>query len=104
MIDESVRETDVVARYGGEEFLVIMPETDLDGATRFSDRLRARIAKEMPLTVSGGVAEALEGDSHESLLARADAALYGAKSAGRNCVFRHTGDGAEIVIAEATVT
>ena len=41
MIDESVRETDVVARYGGEEFLVIMPETDLDGACRFSDRLRA---------------------------------------------------------------
>ena len=33
MIDESVRETDVVARYGGEEFLVIMPETDLEGAT-----------------------------------------------------------------------
>ena len=55
----------------------------------------------MPLTVSGGVAEALDGDSHESLLARADAALYGAKSAGRNCIFRHTGDGAELVAAEA---
>ena len=104
MIDESVRETDVVARYGGEEFLVIMPETDLDGATRFADRLRVRIAKEMPLTVSGGVAEALDGDSHESLLARADAALYGAKAAGRNCVFRHTGDGAELVAAEAEAT
>ena len=101
MIDESVRETDVVARYGGEEFLVIMPETDLDGATRFAERLRGRIANDMPLTVSGGVAEALDGDSHESLLARADAALYGAKSAGRNCIFRHTGDGAEMVAAEA---
>ncbi len=58
----------------------------------------------MPLTVSGGVAEALDGDSHESLLARADAALYGAKAAGRNCVFRHTGDGAELVAAEAVAT
>ena len=100
MIDESVRETDVVARYGGEEFLVIMPETDLDGAALFADRLRGRIAKEMPLTVSGGVAEALDGDSHESLVARADAAMYGAKSAGRNCVFRHTGEGAEMVTPE----
>jgi len=101
MIDESARETDVVARYGGEEFLVIMPETDLEGAALFADRLRDRIAKEMPITVSGGVAEALDGDSHESLLARADVALYGAKSAGRNCIFRHTGDGAELVAAEA---
>jgi diguanylate cyclase (GGDEF)-like protein len=104
LIDESIRETDVVARYGGEEFLVIMPETDLDGSARFADRLRATIAKEMPLTVSGGVAEALDGDSNESLLARADAALYGAKAAGRNCVFRHTGDGADMVPAEAAVS
>jgi diguanylate cyclase (GGDEF)-like protein len=99
-IDESVRETDVVARYGGEEFLVIIPETDLEGAARFADRLRERIAKEMPISVSGGVAEALDGDTHESLLARADAALYGAKAAGRNCIFRHTGDGAELVASE----
>lgn len=101
MIDELARETDVVARYGGEEFLVVMPETDLDGAVRFAERLRGLIAKDMPLTVSGGVAEALDGDSHESLLARADVALYGAKSAGRNCIFRHTGDGAEMVPTEA---
>jgi len=96
MIDESVRETDVVARYGGEEFLVVMPETDLEGAIKFADRLRARIAEGMPLTVSGGVAEALDGDSRDSLIARADAALYAAKSAGRNCIFSHTGDGAEM--------
>ena len=46
------------------------------------------------------IAEALDGDSHESLVGRADAALYGAKSAGRNCVFRHNGDGAELVTPE----
>lgn len=101
LIDEAVRETDVVARYGGEEFIVVMPETDLDGGACFAERLRAKIAAEMPLTVSGGVAEALDGDSHESLLARADAALYAAKSAGRNCVFRHTGGDAAIMPATA---
>ena len=103
MIDDSVRETDVVARYGGEEFIVIMPETDLTGGTTFAERLRTRIAGEMPLTVSGGVAEALDGDSHESLIARADAALYSAKTAGRNCVFRHTGGSAEMASMAVTV-
>jgi diguanylate cyclase len=103
LIDESARETDVVARYGGEEFLVVMPETDLVGAANFADRLRMRIADEMPLTISGGVAEALDGDSRESLVARADAALYSAKSAGRNCIFSHTGDGAEMVTAAVRV-
>ncbi len=103
LMDETVRETDVVARYGGEEFMVIMPETDLIGAATFADRLRAIIGKEMPLTISGGVAEALDGDTQESLFARADAALYGAKAAGRNCVFRHNGDGAEMVDPEIAV-
>jgi diguanylate cyclase len=103
LIDESARETDVVARYGGEEFLVVMPETDLAGAASFSDRLRMQIAEAMPLTISGGVAEALDGDSAESLIARADAALYAAKSAGRNCIFSHTGDVAELVTAAVAV-
>jgi diguanylate cyclase (GGDEF)-like protein len=103
LIDETVRETDVVARYGGEEFLVVMPETDLTGAAAFADRLRMRIANDMPLTVSGGVAEALDGDTGESMIARADSALYSAKSAGRNCVYSHSGDGAEAVTAEVPV-
>jgi diguanylate cyclase (GGDEF)-like protein len=103
LIDESVRESDVVARYGGEEFLVVMPETDLAGAATFADRLRARIANDMPLTVSGGVAEALDGDTAESIIARADAALYSAKSAGRNCIFSHSGDGSKAVTAEVPV-
>jgi diguanylate cyclase (GGDEF)-like protein len=97
LLDESVRETDMVARYGGEEFVVIMPETDLDGAGVFAERLRAKIQKELPLTVSGGVAEALDGDTQDSLLARADSALYESKTAGRNRIFRHTGEAAEAV-------
>lgn len=93
-LDEGARETDTVARFGGEEFAVIMPETDLHGACIFAERMREQIEARFPVTVSGGVTIALDGDSPESLLARADAALYGAKSAGRNSVFCH--DGCEV--------
>ena len=68
-----------------------MPETNLEGACILAERIRAKIEQELPLTVSGGVAAAVEGDAQDSLIARADGALYEAKSAGRNCIFRHTG-------------
>jgi diguanylate cyclase (GGDEF)-like protein len=89
VIDESVRETDVVTRYGGEEFVVIMPHTDLSGAVIFSERLRGTVQQKLKLTISGGVAQASDGDNAQSLLARADSALYAAKAAGRNRVFFH---------------
>jgi len=91
LMDENVRDTDIVARYGGEEFVIIMPQTTLDGAAVFADRLRQRIEQQLPLTLSCGAAQAGEGDNPQTLLARADAALYGAKAAGRNRVYRHTG-------------
>lgn len=94
------RETDTAARFGGEEFVVIMPETDLEGACMFSDRLRARVEEQMPLSVSGGVTTVLDGDNQESLLSRADDALYQAKAAGRNCVFCHDGQQVESVVEE----
>lgn len=91
LMDENVRDTDIVARYGGEEFVIVMPQTTLEGASSFADRLRQRIEEQLPLTVSAGVAQAGEGDNPQTLLARADAALYGAKAAGRNRIYRHTG-------------
>jgi len=100
LFDESIRETDCVARYGGEEFVVVMPQTDLAGACMFSERLRALVEKRLTITISGGVARAREGDTAESLVARADAALYSAKSAGRNRVYTHTGAATELVPAE----
>lgn len=100
LFDETVRETDMVARYGGEEFVIVMPHTDIAGACVFAERLRARVESQLAITVSGGVAAAQEGDTQETLVARADTALYSAKTAGRNRVFCHAGEGPEPVAAE----
>jgi len=101
-IDTNVRDTDVVARYGGEEFVVVMPHTGIEGACVFADRLRARIEANLSLTVSGGVAVATDGDNPQTVLSRADAALYSAKAAGRNRVFRHIGGDIEPVCPEVS--
>jgi diguanylate cyclase (GGDEF)-like protein len=85
------RNIDSVGRWGGEEFLVICPQTDLDGAAALADQLRLRVAgAEFPevghKTCSLGVATLARDESVATLLARADAALYRAKQAGRNRV------------------
>jgi diguanylate cyclase (GGDEF)-like protein/PAS domain S-box-containing protein len=88
---------DLVARYGGEEFAIVLPGTDCAAARVVGERVRAAVAAleephlDMPLgivTVSVGaaVATATSSSSIEQLLARADAALYEAKDAGRNRV------------------
>lgn len=91
LLDKFVRETDIVTRFGGDEFVVVMPQTDLDGACMLSERLRREIQEKIPVTVSGGVSSAQKGDTDEILLKRADAALYQAKTSGRNGVYRHDG-------------
>jgi len=97
VLQESTREIDHVARYGGEEFLVALPDTDIDGAVRAAERIREKLAeagvvvqeKSVTLTLSSGVAEfPTDGESPESLIAAADAALYQAKRRGRDCVVR----------------
>lgn len=90
----AARADDQIGRYGGEEFLFILPGTDIEGALHVAERVRARVAKNtfhsgdvnVPITVSLGVAESGEHDSVDSLISRADAALYAAKKAGRNRV------------------
>jgi two-component system cell cycle response regulator len=92
----SVRSVDLVARWGGEEFVVVMPETDLGIALTVAERLRGAVAREpftiksdgqkLQVTISIGVTVAGDGDDRDSMLRRADVALYTAKARGRNCV------------------
>ena len=85
------RRLDAVARYGGEEFVVLLSETDVEGARlvaeRILDSVRASDQFRRALTISAGVAAAQAEDCEaEALVLRADEALYRAKRDGRDCV------------------
>ncbi len=95
----ALRSTDTIGRYGGEEFLIVLPETDLEGARQVADKLRRAVAAveveaddgaRMRTTLSTGLASLWEtprlGTGPQALIAAADQALYRAKSAGRNRV------------------
>ncbi len=88
----NIRAIDKFGRYGGEEFLLVLPDTPGDGAARILDRLRAIVADldwsafspGMQVTISAGVATLKPDETPDTILARADSALYAAKARGRN--------------------
>jgi diguanylate cyclase len=94
VIRASIKGRDIAARFGGEEFVVLLPDTTLEGARALAEQIRAALGKGRvrdaqgtsigQVTVSIGIARAKSADTIESLLERADAALYAAKRAGRN--------------------
>ena len=94
-LSQSVRACDYVGRYGGEEFLIIMPATDANGAVEMGQRIREMVGlvnfyndgREFSMTISVGVALCTAADDNvETVLKRADDALYRAKANGRNQV------------------
>jgi diguanylate cyclase (GGDEF)-like protein len=97
---EAVRRQDFVARYGGEEFAAVLPAADLEHSRRAAEKTLEAFSPVSekfhylgrPLTASCGLASILPGESVESLIRRADAALYEAKRCGRNVAYQHTGE------------
>jgi len=97
ILQNNVRQTDIIARYGGEEFIVLLPEIDFEGAMRAAEHLRSLIEKTeyhnesaLPLgtfTITAGVATFPgKAESTIDLIDYADKALYTGKAAGRNTV------------------
>lgn len=96
IILSSVRDTDVVARYGGDEFVVVLPESNVEQAAFVADRMRRKIehnaftggrSLRLQLTASFGIATfPAHAQSPQQLVANADAAMYEAKAAGKNCI------------------
>ncbi|MDP9021391.1 MAG: diguanylate cyclase [Actinomycetota bacterium] len=94
-VSAQVREVDTVARYGGEEFVLVLPETDLQGAARTAERIRQAVGAspvetevgDLWVTVSLGVVGTRGSErSVDELLRAADQAMYAAKQAGRDRV------------------
>jgi diguanylate cyclase (GGDEF)-like protein len=96
------RKVDIVARYGGEEFVLVLPDTDGEGAELFANRLREEIGAQnmssdhgsFQVTISMGIAEfPSDSTSRMELIEKADQALYWSKEHGRNRVTRNANIG-----------
>lgn len=93
IVTQSIRKSDYMVRWGGEEFLILMPNTDKDGAYIAAEKLR-KLIEEYKFSVEGidkvtcsfGVAKYIYGESIAEFINRADVALYDAKNTGRNKV------------------
>jgi diguanylate cyclase (GGDEF)-like protein len=97
ILQSNVRQCDFVARIADKNFAVLMPRTELQGACKLSERVRADIARKLPFTVSIGLAASTHGDDAAAIIARADRALHAARQAGQDRVFLHDSDNDQLV-------
>ncbi len=92
IILNNVREQDINVRWGGEEFLILLPQTNLLGASTVANKIRSSVetnvftSNSLCITASFGVTQLLENDDESSLIARSDKFLYEAKKSGKNKV------------------
>lgn len=91
LLKDNLRASDILGRWGGEEFLIICPDSNLEGCQILAEQLREKISthpfpKVGTLTASFGVAVHTPGEKANTVISRADAALYAAKRQGRNRV------------------
>ena len=98
LLKERVRRSEQVCRWGGEEFLLLLPDTDAAGAAVLANALRSAVAdsaftcdndRTLRVTLSFGIMADSGECTVEECLSKADAALYAAKHAGRNCCMTH---------------
>lgn len=90
-VRSEIRSSDFLARLGGEEFVVILSHCPVEAAITAAEKIRravaqAKVYESSPVTISVGVASLQKEERADSLIARADQAMYRAKEAGRNCV------------------
>jgi diguanylate cyclase (GGDEF)-like protein len=90
VLNDNVRASDFVARYGGEEFVILLPDTDHEGATELAERIRLDVAQhrfpdvQESVTASFGVTTVTDAHNSVEVLKKADEALYSSKKQGRN--------------------
>ena len=97
-IRRCLRDSDIICRWGGEEFIILLKDTRLGGARRVAEKIRLLAEQHtyvftgtaLQVTVSLGLTELQPDDTLQSLIARADLALYSAKQSGRNRVCTQT--------------
>ena len=94
-LKENIRDIDTLARWGGEEFIILLPETNSEGAWHISEKIRMVISSlniitndhiKISVSASFGTSSMKKNDSTSTLISRADEALYKSKENGRNMV------------------